>query len=730
MHKNKNLYKNIKSLILFLIISLSLISVSFAETGLPIISNVGFEPNSNGFTSGTVTVSADVIDTTDSEEEPSGVASVSFEITDNDENSKSCEGVNIEDDIYSCGIDTLDPLPDGEYSLVVTAIDSEDNEVANDETTLTIDNTHPVTIKTYGEPNEQAQIKVPSCEGDVFVNGHFIATNTEITLSADDEDGSGVEGIFYAIEVPVGCEESEIVEWVGLEDKSLYEDAETCELAVDNQSTEELETQECVSTFWQLDEEFLGEEEEFPLTYTEPFVIPNESLHKICFFSVDNAGNQEDVRCQVVLVDDNAPVINSADVNHEIIDLEYYSGGVYGNNYFDDPKCAIISVNATDAHIDEVQVSVHEALMGMFYPQVTEMPSFNENAWEKYMEDEMHHMPVAELNEETELYEYEFCPGTHIYHLYNNEYEYLVGEETQSDSVINSNDARKLVSEKLVLGTFELLLDVNDTTGKEAQSSVDVTVVDLTVPLELGWNLRSTPLDLEGDKFWSNDKTDAVLSFNSEAQTWELVTDNKMVPLDALYMHATDRNQYGIIFERDKTSPPSRQLNKGWNLAGLALQLNDYLSSPCYDTWGDHDSNHYGYHYDYGYYLWHSGYHYGSYEVCTNKLTNLYDDNNYACVGEDALNPLVFDPNGNTALEVVISPAQYLSYCNNDEDNCWNFNQNSWVWLPQIGNSEEDGNIVNDCDEYVQNFGGYWLFMQNEDLMPGFTETPLQLNYD
>ncbi len=199
-----------------------------------------------------------------------------------------------------------------------------------------------------------------------------------------------------------------------------------------------------------------------------------------------------------------------------------------------------------------------------------------------------------------------------------------------------------------------------------------------------------------------------------------------MVPLDALYMHSTERNQYGIIFERAKTSPPLKQLHKGWNLAGLALQMNDYLTNACYENWDTHDLNHYGYHSDYGYYLWHSGYHYGTYEVCTNQLTNLYDDDYNACIGEDALNPIVYDLNGNRALEVVVSPDQYLSYSSNDGE--WSFNQDSFVWLPDI--EEQGANPDNDCDEYVQNFGGYWLFMQNEDQMPGFTETPLDVQYD
>ncbi len=557
---------------------------------------------------------------------------------------------------------------DGTYTVQVT-LENENGVTVTNVAVLNVDTTSPATTKTYSDGTE-GLFGVETCDGIVPVNVHFITTDTTITLDATDS-ASGVADTFYSVLVPADCfdvvenDEWDESEWAGLEDNNLYLDASECASAVEG-------GQECVETFWNFDTE--------NATYDGAFTIEEESVHKICFFSQDNTTTEEDLQCQIALVDDNAPVINSAELDHEMVDLEYYEGGAYNYNYFDDPKCTVFTINATDTHeIDEVSVNVQDALTSMFYPQITELPSFDEVKWEDYLADDMHNRPslsngfVEQVD--ANLYEYQFCPQEHIYHLYDMD-------------VIGYNDFGKFLSEKLVLGSFEFPVTVNDTAGKESSATVDLAIVDLTVPLDTGWNLRSTPLALEGDEFWNTDGIDAVLRFDSETQSWELVTDSSMEPLDALYMHATERNQYGIIFDRDLTSPPLRELQSGWNLVGLALEVTDYWYNPSY----------------YGY------------------LTYLYDDN-YACVGEDALNPVVFDSNGNTALEMVISPYQYLSY-SDDDDGSWYFYQYQWIWIPEV----RSGEVRNDCDEYVQNFGGYWLFMQNTDILPGQTVTPLPLS--
>jgi hypothetical protein len=536
------------------------------------------------------------------------------------------------------------------------------------------DTTPPVTAKTYGDPNAPGLFDVPSCAGTVSVNVHFITSGTTITLAATDEEGgSGVNSVWYTVLVPAQCEQGDEVEYVGLGDFNIYENLEQCQLATDNPETEELETQECAATWWNFDEVFLGpldETSEGFIQYQEPFVIPQESVHKICYFSEDNAGNQEFPHCQVAVVDDNPPTV-SARVDHLIIDLEYFEGQI---GYFNDPKCAFFEISASDTHgIDTVQVNVQGALLSMFYPQVTGLPTFSEQAWESYLAQEMHSMPSASFDSQAGLYKYQFCAGEHVYHLYDM-------------GIISWDDLRTLVSGELVLGELEFPVLATDKAGRESQTTANLTIVDLTVPLEQGWNLRSTPIRLEGNKFWPLASVDAVLRWDSQLQSWQLVTDNSISPLDALYMHATERNQIGYIFERDLTSPPVRQLHEGWNLVGPANLLYDSLQG-------------------------------GSY------LTYLWDQSTY--IGQ-AFGALVHDSDGNRALEAVISPQQYLSY--SDNWGSWNFNQDPFVWIPQV--TQQNTDPSNYWDQTVRNFAGYWIFMQNPDMLPGFTTTPLPLNSD
>ncbi|MBI2584071.1 MAG: hypothetical protein HYW25_05360 [Candidatus Aenigmarchaeota archaeon] len=415
---------------------------------------------------------------------------------------------------------------------------------------------------------------------------------------------------------------------------------------------------------------------------------------------------------QIQRPDVTLPVINSVVVEHELIDTEYYQsgGGNGGYKYFDDPKCTLISIEASDDREERpggllVLTNVGSVLEQMF----ADIGGFNPDAeaWAEYLAMDMHATPVAEFNGDTGFYEYEFCAGEHIYHLYDN-------------SVLEWNDLQRFISEGLVLGQFAMPVSVFDEADNHGESSAIITIVDLTVPVQPGWNLRATPLSLDGDRFWPTDAIDAVLSWNAETQSWELVTDDRHVPLEALYFHATGNSHYGIIFDRDLTAPAAKELNEGWNLAGVALEMTDEISwciryygwEGCRDYYGDS-------------YLY---------------LTDLYS--NDACVGE-VFDAVAYDSNGNRAVEVVVAPREYLSFSDED-DNSWQFQQNGWVWVPII--QETGASPVNQCttkeefiDEggydytggsaWVQNFGGYWVFMDNADTLPGFTTTPLPFYY-
>lgn len=385
---------------------------------------------------------------------------------------------------------------------------------------------------------------------------------------------------------------------------------------------------------------------------------------------VDSEGNPISNELTVATVNVTDALSLEVTVAPKKIDLENYQGGQ--NNYFNDPKCTTISYEASDTHSFTVTINVNEVLLEMF-ANIVDMPSFNATSWAEYLADPMHNY-LQEVPSGSFEGGLEFCPGEHIWHLSPDEFD-----------VIDSDDFLSFISEKLVLGEFDFVVTATDVSDETREETVTVLIADLTVPLEAGWNLRSTPIALEGDIFFPSDSVDVVLRWDSGNQEWELVTDNHLEPLDALYIHATGTNQLGYVFERDLTSPPVRLMQEGWNLAGMALPLQDYWS------WYDNYS---------------------------------YLNDNYSPIGPGALNPLVFDGNSNQALEMVVSPSQSLSYGN--DWGSWYFNQYPFVWIPVLDGNE----IENGYAEYVQNFGGYWLFMQNPDSLPGQTTTPLPLNWD
>ncbi|MFH1307319.1 MAG: hypothetical protein ABIH72_00525 [archaeon] len=60
------------------------------------------------------------------------------------------------------------------------------------------------------------------------------------------------------------------------------------------------ECPECISTLWQVTDEF---------EYNTPFTVDETCDHKVCYYSTDLLGNAEDEKCQVFSVDNTAPEI-------------------------------------------------------------------------------------------------------------------------------------------------------------------------------------------------------------------------------------------------------------------------------------------------------------------------------------------------------------------------------------------------------------------------------------
>lgn len=373
----------------------------------PTITNANLEPlvEESKWGKGTLTASADVSDTV------AGVKSVIFTIiNDADPDiSKYCEGNLVSGDKkhgkWSCEINTLEPLPDGVYDFKVEASDNAENLADSFfDKFFILDNTPPTTTKVVNGPKYE----------------EYLTTQTQITLTADDGDGIGVEKVCYKIndgneicsdsgvntvsftfaeesehlltfwsvdklgnvetptnqthyvdssppkttktygepyykkdyfewinsstpiyldaidcgyakdceEHPVGVHETWFtilvscvsdeegceIEWYGEITGEWYEDFDTC--AEENEEDGDIL---CEEVWWKI--KFLEEYSDWQqddgwILYssqdiggTGPFVIPQESWHKICYFSIDKLGNEEEIYCQDVYVDNTPPVI-------------------------------------------------------------------------------------------------------------------------------------------------------------------------------------------------------------------------------------------------------------------------------------------------------------------------------------------------------------------------------------------------------------------------------------
>jgi len=97
------------------------------------------------------------------------------------------------------------------------------------------------------------------------------------------------------------------------------------------------------------------------------------------------------------------------------------------------------------------------------------------------------------------------------------------------------------------------------------------------VPLAKGWDIFSTPISLEGKRFFGdivneNDIT-IVYRFDPATQRWVQILANDMIqPLEAVYVRSKTDTVARITLDPTITPPPMRQLHAGWNLIGPAPQ--------------------------------------------------------------------------------------------------------------------------------------------------------------
>jgi len=233
-------------------------------------------------------------------------------------------------------------------------------------------------------------------------------------------------------------------------------------------------------------------------------------------------------------------------------------------------------------------------------------------------------------------------------------------------------------------GEFQIGVTVEDWTGNTRSGHIDLAVVDVALPLEQGWNLRSTPIDL-GVDCWGDIATlgegleyAIAYRFDSVNQKWEQVTNASILsPLDGIAVKATGRDAIGLVFDRNATPKPARQVNVGWNLIGLA-------AGPPYDPW---------------------------------------------MAVDDALTSIEEMTAEGRGYIIAESPRQYLQY---EEEYVWcghrylggyhwYFGQEEWTYLhPGADRPQPAPNM---------GIGGaQWVFMERDDTLAGFSSTPVFLN--
>ncbi|MHC1574731.1 MAG: dockerin type I domain-containing protein [Candidatus Methanogasteraceae archaeon] len=149
---------------------------------------------------------------------------------------------------------------DGSYLLKSTAINRAGNS-ASDITWITVDNNAPCTTKTIGTPK--------------YKEGYYLTPDTEITLSANDGCGIGVDLIYYRI-------------W-------------------NNGTWSDWTRQHCApvvvtGTTGTMSRSFAD------IDCSVSFTLPGTCIHHIEYYATDLLNNTEDVQSQTHIVDNEAPV--------------------------------------------------------------------------------------------------------------------------------------------------------------------------------------------------------------------------------------------------------------------------------------------------------------------------------------------------------------------------------------------------------------------------------------
>lgn len=400
-----------------------------------------------------------------------------------------------------------------------------------------------------------------------------------------------------------------------------------------------------------------------------------------------------------------APVIDKAAASPSMISLWWddwntYSVGpsldyavFYVVAHDDDSGVASVTMNWKDLLVDGL---IPAEKLQKFLDQLEELPPTQldpaQDEWQRFM-DEIEALPMK-YDYEYGCWYYDQAP---IYWMLERTFDFFGGwlnwDEDEYYVVLG-----EIIGQELNLGEFDVEVTVTDFKGNSAVGYITITIVDYQLPICEGWNLRSTWIALENNK-WQDIvamgdglAADSILRWNSDDQRWEqfglgdggygwyygttYVAAALMEPLEAYWIRGLVNDQIGLITYRGVSAPPSRQMYAGWSLIGAALnweqpslRVNDALLS-VYEG---------------------AGLSTGYTQVLSIDQYNYWYEDLWVC---DSW---------------LYEPEYYEKW----------FEQETWVFTRDF--TEEGPRMTRG--------GGYWVFMANPAVLAGFSSTPLPVDF-
>jgi len=254
------------------------------------------------------------------------------------------------------------------------------------------------------------------------------------------------------------------------------------------------------------------------------------------------------------------------------------------------------------------------------------------------------------------------------------------------------------IFEELNLGNFSIPVTATGPAGTDT-GEIPITIVDTQLPVNRGWSIGSVPiaLDSQYDTLGKiNTLGDGLvnyiaLRYDPQTGWWQqLSPDEALNPLEAFYFWFEGRDALPGIMSRTATPTPARQLYAGWNLVGSAPDFLKYF------------------------------------DVTFHNLRGLMPV-------DEALVTAYVAPGDKTGYMVVISPGQEIKYredyyyngyyLGNGYD--WDIAQPGWSYVRDATVPSPEEAMAGNLDGWMTPFGGYWVFMEHDDLLGGFTSTPI-----